>query len=80
MTIDVSALQTFTLAEQLTLVEYAIAHLMVGGQSYSIAGRTYTRADLDDLIEWRDKLKDAIAESGSVTGTLDALVKFGEAS
>lgn len=77
LTIDVSSLQTFTTAQLLTLVEYAIAHLLVGGQSYTIGGRTFTRGSLGQLQKMRDALKADVAASGSVTGTLTALAEFG---
>lgn len=76
-TIDVSSLQTFTAAQLLTLVEYAIAHLLAGGQSYSIGSRTVTKANLAELREWRKELKAEVNESSSVTGTLTALADFG---
>lgn len=75
MTIDVNGIQTFTLAEMLTLVEHAIAQLMVGGQSYDINGRSFTRADLDKLRQWRLDLKAEIDSEDSTEGGI-ALARF----
>lgn len=78
MTIDVSSLQTFTTSELLTLVEYAIAHLLAGGQSYNIGNRSFTRSDLDKLRSMRRELKKEQQEASSATGSLTALGVFGD--
>lgn len=79
MAIDVDNIQTFTTAQLLSLVEYGIASIMAGGQSYSIGGRQFNRASLDDLRKWRDQLKTEVQlESGSdedATGIV--LARFG---
>lgn len=79
MAIDVDSLQSFTAAEMLKLVEYAIAQLLVGSQSYTINGKTYVRADLDKLRKMRDDLNREVQEAASPTGTLTALASFGRA-
>lgn len=80
MAIDVDNIQTFTPAQLLALVEYGIASIMAGGQSYSIGGRQFNRASLDAMIRWRDQLKAEVAmASGSdedATGIV--LARFGE--
>lgn len=75
--IDFDSLQTITAANLLKSVNHAIAHLNLGGQSYTINGRTYTRAQLPDLMDARDRLQKEISESASPTGRLTALGKFG---
>lgn len=48
----------------LTEVETALSAVLKG-QSYSIGGRTLTRADLNDLKDWRLELQQEVArESG----------------
>jgi|AACY02.18.fsa_nt_gi hypothetical protein len=79
MTIDVDGLQTFTLAEQLKLVNHAIAHIMAGGQSYAINGRSYNRADLDKLRDWRRELQTEIDAANTSEGGV-ALVRFNRPS
>ena len=55
-----------SLAQQLTDVDAAIEAIMSGGQSYSIAGRTYTRANLSELRAERDAILKRVAyETGS---------------
>lgn len=50
-----------TLAEQLDSVQAAIAAIEFGGQSYAIAGRTYTRANLKELYDREERLHRKIA-------------------
>lgn len=76
MTIDFDAMQTVTGANLLKAVNVAIAGVLVGGQAYTINGRTFSRADLKDLYEMRDKLSAEIAEAGSATGTMTAYASF----
>ena len=78
MAIDVDNIQTFTAAQQLALVEYAIASIMAGGQSISIGGRQFTRASLKDLQDWRDQLKQEIGDTSTDDSTGIALVRFGD--
>lgn len=57
------AIQTTT--EQLEAVQTAITAVL-SGQSYTIDGRTFTRANLDSLQKREDKLKKEYnAEQGS---------------
>jgi len=54
-----------TLAQQLTDIDAAIEAIVTGGQSYSIAGRTYTRANLSELrAERNDILRRIEHETG----------------
>lgn len=55
--IDVSNVQDFTPEELLKLMNNAIAHIAAGGQSYTIAGETWTQADLNTLFRRRAMLK-----------------------
>ncbi|HHI78861.1 MAG TPA: hypothetical protein ENK02_02650 [Planctomycetes bacterium] len=55
-----------TLEQQLEAVENAIYALTTSGaQSYTINGRAMTRADLNQLREWRRELKREIVEAAS---------------
>jgi len=74
---DIDNLQSFTAAEMLKAVEYAIVAVSIDGQTVSIGGRMYGAGDLDKLRKLRDVLKREVAEAGSVTGTLTALGVFG---
>lgn len=76
--IDVNAIQSFSSAELLKLVEYAIAQITVGGQSVMIAGRRFDRASLNELRRMREELTREVQEAESPTGTLTALGRFGK--
>jgi hypothetical protein len=82
MSIDVSSIQTFTAAQLLTLVEFGIASIMAGGQSYSIGGRQFNRASLKDLIAWRDQLKGEVAAATGSDEDATGIVlgRFGDAT
>ena len=43
--------------EQLIEVQTAISVIITKGQSYTIAGRTYTRATLSELIKYEQYLR-----------------------
>jgi hypothetical protein len=78
MAVDTSMLQAFTLAEQLVAVEKGIFEVSAFGTFWAINGTQITRANLPDLIAWRDKLKAEIAmESNGDAGTT-VIVQFGE--
>ena len=49
----------------LDLVDAALEALMTGGQSYSRAGLTFTRADLGRLWTMRKELRASVAEAGA---------------
>lgn len=81
MPINTSNVQAFTLAEHLAMVENAIANLMMGGQSYTISGRVFLRADLDKLRAWRAELLGEVNDSANAeTGGGIALARFNETS
>jgi hypothetical protein len=50
-----------TLEQQLEQIDNAITAVLCGGQSYSIAGRSVTRADLAMLKSMRDDLESQLA-------------------
>jgi len=77
MAIDFDNLQPITTANLLAAVDVAIANLLLGAQSYSVNGRTFTRAQLSELRNMRSELQREVAESSSGTGGLIALAKFG---
>jgi hypothetical protein len=75
MAIDVSSLQDFSDAESLKLARYARAHILAGGQSYTIGTRTYYRAQLAEIEKMIARLEAAVAcdDDGDT-----ALVIFGD--
>lgn len=78
MAIDLSSIQTFTLAQQLAVVEATIINLQLTGKQWMINGTQVTRADLPELIAWRDKIKSEInIESNGENGTT-VLIQFGD--
>lgn len=80
MAIDTSEIQAFTYTELLAACKQAIMHLLVGpGQSYTINGRVYTKADLGELMDTASKLEDIVAaETASEQGGGMVLVQYGE--
>jgi len=75
MAIDTGSVQTFTNAELLTLYRSALAAVATG-QSYSIGGRTLSRADLGQIRDTIDWLQSQIGDEA--TGGKHALIQFGE--
>lgn len=65
-----------TYAEELVLVQTAIADVLSAGQSYAIAGRSVTRANLQDLYAREAHLKMAI-ERGTNGGSVVYGVQYG---
>jgi len=80
MPINVEALQSFTAAEQLKLVEYAIAQVMVGGKyTMTGSGQQFTQENLPALRAWRDQLiTEVICANEPCVGGGEAIVRFGE--
>lgn len=67
MTINFDNIQTFTDAEMLKLVRYAITQIMTRGGSYSVAGRTFTSASLNDLRALEREYDARVAASSGPT-------------
>lgn len=67
-----------TLAEQLTSVQTAITAIETGGQSVSVNGRNYTRADLKTLYDREERLRKQISAGvgGSGGNVLRTLVQL----
>lgn len=63
---------TYTDAEMLDLVREAIIKVSVHGQSYMIAGRTYTRANLTELENLRQKIEARVNGAASGIATAHA--------
>lgn len=63
-----------TLAEQLTSVQDAISAIESGGQSISINGRTYTKANLDILYDREERLLARIQREAS--GNMRTVAEF----
>lgn len=69
MAAKITTANTYTDAELLALLREGVAQIAATGQSYSIAGRTYTAANLPsmrDTIDWLESRISA-ASSGIVT-------------
>ena len=59
-----------TLAQRLASVQEAIAAIEGGAQSISIAGRTYTRANLQTLYDREDMLESKIERESTQQRTV----------
>ncbi|MGB0972256.1 MAG: hypothetical protein ACPGVG_15045 [Mycobacterium sp.] len=79
MTIDVDSVQAFTDAELLKLCRAAVAAITLG-QSYSIGGRSLTRADLDSLWETIERLEGRIEAASDTHGDGIVQARLGDAS
>ena len=68
MAIDTDSIQTFTDQQLLDMVRNAKANILLGGQSYTINGRTFTRANLAELNKIEKELRAMIDDTaiGSV--------------
>ena len=56
-----------TTAARLTQVEQAISDVMLAGQSYTIDGQTFQRADLDKLRAYESELKLRLAKENGLS-------------
>ena len=70
--------EAYTDAQLLAHVRKAILTVAIAGQSYTIGGKTYTRANLKELRELRAELTDLIDTATDDSGGGIALVEFGE--
>ena len=78
MSLDTSSIQSFTDADLLSLARAALAGILAGGQSYSLpGGRSFTRANMNDLLKLINELEGRINAATEDSGI--ALVRFGEA-
>lgn len=64
-----------TTKDMLNEVEKAINAVLIGGQSYKIGSRSFTRANLTELKNWRTQLKSELASDEDNTG--NGLFGFG---
>lgn len=57
-------------SETLTLVQTAITNYLSGGanRTYSIAGRSFTKENLSELLKLRSQLQREVAEENSTSG------------
>lgn len=62
-----------TPAELLEQIETAITAILSGSQSYTIADRQWTRADIKELRAWRT---DLLGEIQAATGTRRTVAEF----
>ena len=78
MSIDVSAIQSFTDAEMLKLTRFAIATITSGGgQEYAINGRTFTRADLGQLQAMEAYYSGRVDDAAASSNGGFSLARFG---
>ena len=64
----------YTDADLLALVREAIATITKFNQSYTIRGREFVRADLDDLFKWETELATRVSRKSS--GLAQNLMRF----
>jgi len=72
----ITNLEDYTDGQIVKMIRYAIIQIMASGQSYSINGRTFTRANVKDLKELLTFFEDRVEAESSTTGTNIALVEF----
>lgn len=65
-----------TASELLAQVETAISNCLTA-QSYSVAGRAKQMAQLKELREFRQQLKDEIANGATSSGSMVTLARLG---
>lgn len=75
---DLAAQESLTPANLLIAVDQAIATVLIAGQSYTINGRQFTRANLKELREMKNYLQ-SVVNAGSEGGGGNALWQAGEA-
>lgn len=73
---QVDAFEDWSDARTLKAARQARINLLLGGQSVSVAGRTFNRADLAALNELITALENTVAAAGSSTGTMTAYGSF----
>ena len=74
---EIAALPDYTAAEQLKVWKKASVDIAMGGASYSVPGRSLTRADaklVRDMVTYWE----AAVEAESNPGGMNVLVQFGE--
>lgn len=76
MTIDFDNMQSITDSQMLKAIRLGIAQVTVGGQAYTINGRTFSRANLKDLQDLEQLYATRVAEAASPTGTMTAYASF----
>lgn len=73
---QIDGVPDYTPANLLKSLNYAIVQITMSGQSYSINGRTFNRANLADLKRIRDDIKAEVDASASSSGRNAALGDF----
>lgn len=68
-----------TTQELLDQVETAISNCLTA-QSYTVSGRSKVMAQLRDLREFRQQLKDELANAGNSNGSMCSLLTIEEVS
>lgn len=67
-----------TLADERDAINLAIQSILTGGQSYSLGGRTFTRASLAELFKMKKDVAAKIRRAGGASSS--TLADFNEAS
>ena len=73
---QIENLPAYTAGNILDSLNYAIIQIALSGQSYSLNGRTYTRANLESLKRIRDSIKAEVDAASSSSGRNTALADF----
>ncbi len=73
---QIAAIPDYTDAEMVKLCKLGLTQIQGGSQSYSINGRTFTRANLKDLEAHLTFWEERVAAAASSTGTNIALAEF----
>lgn len=77
-TTQIESLPAYSAGNILTALNYAIVQIALGNQSYSLNGRSYTRANLSDLKRIRDSIRAEVDAEASSSGRNAALADFSD--
>lgn len=73
---DIAAIPDYTDGEMVKLCKLALSQILAGSQSYSINGRTFSRANLNDLKKLLAFYEDRVEEATNGSQGNIALVEF----
>lgn len=77
-TTQIESLPAYTAGHLFAALNYAIIQIATSGQSYSLNGKTFTRANLDSLKRIRDDIKSEVDAAASTSGRNAALGDFSD--
>lgn len=73
---QIESLPDYSAGNILSALNYAIIQVAVANQSYSLNGRSYSRANLESLKKIRDDIKAEVDSASSTSGRNAALADF----